>query len=237
MNYTKIFFGRGGQSALPLFSTEHLTILALTVAAVAALAVFAPKLRTARRDATIRFAILIILIVEQATLVTYRVFTNPRFNPAVDLPLHLCHFAAFFCIIYLATLNRKIFSVAAFWGIIGCVAILIPDFQNHFPHLEIWIFFFGHLGILAAVAYGFFVRQTRLTTGDLKIILTVSVLATLLIIPANRLLHANYFYLMQAPPALASLPNWLYISGLIVVYFSLVLLIFLLFRQRKNLQH
>ncbi|MDR0532643.1 MAG: TIGR02206 family membrane protein [Verrucomicrobiales bacterium] len=231
---TDLFFNRTPQTPLPLFCTEHLATLMAVILIVSALVLFAGKLRIPTRDRTARFSILAILLAEQIARLTYRIFSNPQFNPAVDVPLQLCHFAELFCILYLLTLNRRVFSIVAFWGIIGNLAILVPAFQNHFPHIEIWIFFFGHLGMLATVAYGFFIREIRLQRRDLYTVLVLSALALTLIIPANLWLGANYFYLMQPPPALASLPAWLYWSGLATVYFSLVAGIYLLFREKRH---
>jgi hypothetical integral membrane protein (TIGR02206 family) len=233
MNHLELFLGRNGHNPVPLFSAEHLAILGVTLLLVGMLVLFAPRLKTKPRELIIRFGILGVLCLEQIARLGYRIFTNPQFNPAVDVPLQLCHFAALSCILYLLTLNRKIFSIVAFWGIIGNLAILIPAFQNHFPHIEIWIFFLGHLGMLATVAYGVFIREIRLNQQDLYIILAASAIALTVIIPANLRLGSNYFYIMQPPPALASLPSYLYWSGLAAIYFGLVALIYRLFCEKR----
>ncbi len=69
------------------------------------------------------------------------------------LPLQVCDWTLIACLIALVGRQPLAFEIAYFWGLTGAVqALLTPDLHVGFPSLRFFQFFWGHGGIVAAIA-------------------------------------------------------------------------------------
>jgi len=70
------------------------------------------------------------------------------------IPLHLCHISSYATGLYLITKNKKFFDFAYFWGLGGgCMALLTPDIEFGFPHIDFISLFFGHGLLFFGIMY------------------------------------------------------------------------------------
>jgi len=115
-------------------------------------------------------------------------------------PLGFCDMASFAVVAALWTRRQLAFELAYYWGLSGNFqAILTPDLQIDFPHLEYIRFFTVHLGILAGVLYlgpGAGMAPRR---GAEWRVFGWTALYTAFLGLVNLALGSNYMYLCSKP--------------------------------------
>ena len=156
---------------------------------------------------------------------------NGAFSLSEDLPLHVCGISRILTILYLITPRKKLLNILYYWGVGGgLLAFLIPDLKHGFPHPEFFTFFLSH-GLTLFTLLGVIVvfRQRPAPASHWTAFLALNVVAFAVVYPLDRLLGANYMYLLT-PPAVdftpvTWLPSWpwylLLIDGFIYFYFRL----------------
>jgi hypothetical integral membrane protein (TIGR02206 family) len=138
---------------------SHLTAIALTFAAPAALSLLArhrPNL-----DETIRWGLAGVIALNWA-LWMYLLYAKGWLNIGNEIPLNLCDWATVATFIALVWPGQKSFEVAYFWALCGTLqALITPDCKYEFPDAQFTLFFVYHGGIIAAVLYLVFGRGMR----------------------------------------------------------------------------
>jgi len=114
------------------------------------------------------------------------------------LPLQLCDFSIFLCIILLIRKSFSIFEIVYFTGVGGAlVAILSPELWLGFPHFRFYHFFLSHAAILFANFYMIWIYQFR---PNLKSILKVFFFINgfgVFVFFINSMIDANYMFISK----------------------------------------
>jgi len=154
---------------------------------------------------------------------------NGAINLAEDLPLHVCGISRILTIIYLITPRKKLLNILYYWGVGGgLLALFIPDLEYGFPNPEFFTFFLSH-GLTLFTLLGVIVvfhRQPSPTSYGTAF-LALNVVAFGVVYPLDRLLGANYMYLLSPPTVsftpVTWLPGWpwylLLLEGFMLLWF------------------
>ena len=135
-----------------LFGTQHLVVMALTLAVPAVLAAMA-RAQGPRADRIIRWGWAVALI---GTWIAWYVLFVARgwLGPGNELPMNLCDWASIALIATLLAPGQKTFELAYFWALAGTTQGLVtPDVNFAFPEAQFIVFLLGHGAIIAAVLY------------------------------------------------------------------------------------
>jgi hypothetical integral membrane protein (TIGR02206 family) len=154
---------------------------------------------------------------------------NGAFNLSEDLPLHVCGISRILTIIYLLTPRKKLLDILYYWGVGGgLLALLIPDLKHGFPNPEFFTFFLSH-GLTLFTLLGVIVvfHHQPSPTSYWTAFLTLNVVAFAIVYPLDRLLGANYMYLLHSPMVdftpVTWLPGWpwylLLLEGFMLLWF------------------
>jgi hypothetical integral membrane protein (TIGR02206 family) len=130
---------------------SHLTAIALTFAAPAALSALVHRRQSL--DEAIRLGLAFVIALNWA-LWMYLLYARGWLNIGNEIPLNLCDWATVATFIALAWPRQKSFEVAYFWALCGTLqALITPDCKYEFPDAQFTLFFVYHGGIIAAVLY------------------------------------------------------------------------------------
>ncbi len=220
----------GDAAEFHLFSGEHLLVLLLyTVAAWWGGRI----LKRYQGDNAWKHFRLIMGILIGATMILGPVVAsyNGDFSLPEDLPLHVCGISRLLTVIYLIFPRKKLLNILYYWGVGGgLLALLIPDLQHGYPNPEFFTFFLSH-GVTLFTLLGVVVvfHHQPSPASHWTAFLTLNVVAFGLVYPLDRLLGANYMYLLS-PPAVdftpvTWLPAWpwylLLVDGFMLLWFWL----------------
>lgn len=224
------------ESEFHLFGTAHLLTMAVFVCAVVAFYLFRRRLRNDRD--IIRISVGWVLLFSRVSISVWYVATD---NWAVEesLPFHLCNLAAIFCGIMLLTMSRYLFEIFYFIAIGGAMqAILTPNLSEGFPQFLYFQFFLSHFFIfLAPLILCWLYDFTVTIRALLKSFAALNGIAAAMY-GINRLLSANYMFLMHKPET-ASLLDYLgpypyYILSLEAVALLIYVLLYVPFALRRR---
>src|SRR5579863_3957048 len=146
---------RGAIVAEPFvfMGTSHVTAIALSFAAPAALSGIARRYNTARTDEIIRWTLAFVIALNWALWMALLYFKG-WLNIGNEIPLNLCDWATVAVFIALLLPTQRSFEVAYFWALCGTLqALITPDCVYDFPDAQFTLFFVYHGGIIAAVLY------------------------------------------------------------------------------------
>jgi hypothetical integral membrane protein (TIGR02206 family) len=164
------------------------------------------------------------------------------FNVKLHLPFHLCRFANLMIPFVLIRRNEFMFQILYFWGLSGMLqGIISPDIIQDFPHFHYFRFFIGHHLLVVAIIYMVVIYDMKPTLLGLKNAFIGMNLFLLLSFIVNILLDANYFWIMEKPPAGSLLDfmgpwPWYIITGEFVAlaHFGLFFLIYKFIKPQLN---
>ena len=153
-----------------------------------------------------------------------------------DIPLHLCAIMAWVTIFGLWTRHPRALRLMYFLGVAGAVqAVLTPDAEFGAVHLTFFESAGSHGAVVIAGVWAVMVEGYRPTARDPWIAFGLLNLYAAVVFPINRLLGANYLYLIDKPPVptiLDYFPGWpWYIPLLEPLAIGLFLLLWLPFRN------
>ncbi len=216
------------------FSKEHLLILAVGFAGIAAFLLVGRLGGKPRRTSTLLLAALNLLANPLSALAPF--FQGIEMQPEQYLPFHLCDIAALVAAAALLTRQRLLGSLTYFWGLAGTIQGLVTPAITDGG----WVcstFFFQHFVIVAAALHLPIVEGWRPRRPLWKAVTEVflwSLLYLLFALAMNRLTGANFAYASHPPenPSLLDhLGPWpwylLSMQGIAVGFFSLLCLPFL----------
>jgi hypothetical integral membrane protein (TIGR02206 family) len=126
-----------------------------------------------------------------------------RFSPRTSLPLALCDVAAVVAGVACLTRWGLLVELTYFWGLAGTLqALVTPDLNVGFPHLEFFQYVVGHAGIVVAAVY--LVAGLRIYPRPHAVprVLAITAAYTAFVGLIDGLTGADYMFLRQ-PPA-----NW-----------------------------
>jgi hypothetical integral membrane protein (TIGR02206 family) len=179
---------------------SHLAACLVTIALPLLLAAWARADRTQRRARVIAVIFALVLLAKEIGQGVW-VIRDLGESWTGMLPLHLCDFALFACVIAALARNQLAYELAYFWGLAGTMqGLLTPELQYGFPTLYYWYFFIGHGGIVATVLFLTFAKLGLRPRWRSVLHAYVGVLAYALVVGAiNAALKTDYGFLCAKP--------------------------------------
>ncbi len=193
-------FDAHDEAPFVMFATDHLLGLVAIIAACAVLYAFRHVIRDSVK---LRFAVrllLIALLIASEGLLQYWYIDQGIWRSGMSLPFELCGITLLLSIVMLVTRSKRLYECLFFAGIGGAsIALLTPSLDYPFPHFRFVLFFVAHGAIIAASLYMTWIEQYKPTSKSIwKTMIFLNVVAAA-VYTANRLLDANYMFLMRKP--------------------------------------
>ena len=156
------------------------------------------------------------------------------------VPLHLCHITSYATGLFLLTRDTRFFDFAYFWGMGGCtMALLTPDVEFTFPHIDFISLFSSHGLVFFTIIYILVVIRQYVTFSSLINAVKYALMALPFVYVLNLIIggeegyKANLWYLMERSEG-ASLMDFFPVffqnppfHMLIVIPLSIVIFLFL----------
>ncbi|NIR49961.1 TIGR02206 family membrane protein [candidate division KSB1 bacterium] len=130
----------------------------------------------------------------------YRILMGEMWASENVLPLHLCDVGGILAGIMLINRNYYLYELTYFWGFGGTLqAILTPDLDYGFPHMDFFFFFIPHGLIIVSAIFATVVFKYRPTFKSIGRAFVTTAVYAMLIAPVNWLLDTNFLYLCGTP--------------------------------------
>ena len=156
------------------------------------------------------------------------------------VPLHLCHITSYATGLFLLTRDKRFFDFAYFWGMGGgTMALLTPDVEFTFPHIDFISLFSSHGLVFFTIIYILVVIRQYVTFSSLINAVKYALMALPFVYVLNLIIggeegyKANLWYLMERSEG-ASLMDFFPVffqnppfHMLIVIPLSIVIFLFL----------
>ena len=156
------------------------------------------------------------------------------------VPLHLCHITSYATGLFLLTRDTRFFDFAYFWGMGGgTMALLTPDVEFTFPHIDFISLFSSHGLVFFTIIYILVVIRQYVTFSSLINAVKYALMALPFVYVLNLIIggeegyKANLWYLMKRSEG-ASLMDFFPVffqnppfHMLIVIPLSIVIFLFL----------
>lgn len=134
----------------------------------------------------------------------------PRFDPAITLPLQMCHLTSLIATSVLLTRHHTLRTVLYFWSFGLCTQALITPSLTDPPASPIfWSFWFLHGFVMLAAVYDLIVYRYRPTWRDYGIACIASAAYMALVLPINIALGSNYGFVGNSKPQTPSIVDLL----------------------------
>ena len=122
-----------------------------------------------------------------------------------SLPLHLCDITGFVAVIALRTRDPIARCILHYWGLIlSSQAFLFPVVQSGPIHVDFWLYWVDHGGIIVAAIYDVMVRGYQPTWQTWRMSALLLAAYTLIMTPFDKLMHVNYGFLGETSDAIRS---------------------------------
>jgi hypothetical integral membrane protein (TIGR02206 family) len=161
-----------------------------------------------------------------------------EWTPQSSLPLNLCSLSALLSGIVLLRPTQGAFEILLYWGLSGATYSLItPEMTLGYSDWNLVDYYVSHAGIIFSGLYLSLVCGMRPGRGSWQKVFLLTQFVALVVGIVDKLVGANYMYLMQKPavsnPFFAGEWPW-YILVLEVALLLHFYVIYLLFRNRKT---
>ncbi|WP_299278747.1 TIGR02206 family membrane protein [uncultured Psychroserpens sp.] len=222
-----------------ILSWEHLLPIVIAVIFAVAVIRYAKSISKEKQQRLVHYIALIVSI----TVLGFHCYyiTIEDYNFKTDLPLYLCSLLGILIPIYTYYRRYWMFEILVFWIIAGTLqGVITPDIAEGFPSFDYFRYWIVHLGLLIVIFYSVFVFKLKPKLKSVFKSFFALQIYIVLMIMANYLLEANYFYLNEKPKSASVLdyfgewPYYIIVCQLIII--PLFLIIYLPFYfQRKSL--
>ncbi|MFQ5752493.1 MAG: TIGR02206 family membrane protein [bacterium] len=184
--------------AFDLFGKQHLLIIFIILALTIGIPYLVKKAHSERITRIVAFTLATILLLTKVGEPVYRIITGRSWLTL--LPLHLCDIGGFLTCIMLINRNYFLYELNYFWALGGTVqAVLTPDLIAGYSNMDFLIYFTMHGLIIISAIYATVLFKLRPTLKSIWRTFLTTLLYTLVIIPVNLLLNANFLYIMHKP--------------------------------------
>jgi len=134
----------------------------------------------------------------------------PRFDPALTLPLQMCHLTSLVASFALLTRRRALRTVLYFWGFGLCTqALLTPSITDPPTSVWFWAFWFLHGFVMAAAVYDLIALGYRPTWRGYGIACAASMAYFMFALTINLMLGSNYGFVGDSKPGTPSIVDLL----------------------------
>ncbi len=121
-------------------------------------------------------------------------------SPKTDLPLALCDVAVLVAAAACWWRNPILVELTYFWGLAGTLqAVITPDLNAGFPHLDFFQYLVGHLGIVLAALYLVIGLRIAPRPGSVITTFVITLAYTAFVGLVDALSGANYMFLRRPP--------------------------------------
>ena len=198
------FFGKGDEVEFVNFSFAHFAPILLMFAVILLIYRYRDKIRTCKREETIRYVLAFMMIISEMSYF-WRLVGVPSLNPnPVDhLPITVCGWSVVFCSYMLVGKCQSLFDIAYFWLFSGTIfALVTPTVITYtgptrFRYYQFWL---EHTLGYVAVFYMIFVHGMRPTVRSaVKSYIALAALAVVAYC-ANTIIGPGANYLFMAKP-------------------------------------
>lgn len=225
-----------------LFSKEHLITLLLIVLLGLSVVIFRRILRKHKWDRLFRYSLAFLLIASEVSVQLWYISSN-AWSARYSLPLELSDFSVLLAIVMLLTRGLTLFKFMYFAGMGSAIqALITPNLGIYsFPHFRYIEFFVSHGGVFLACIFMVAVEKVRPTLRSLWVTFLIVNVYGACIFFVDRLINANYLYIMKKPKVssiLDILGPWpwyiLSLEGVVITIFFILYSPFWLTRKTKE---
>ena len=226
------------ETVFQTFSKTHFAILAVVLLGSLFIGFNREALREESFRSRLRWFFILALSIQQTVLYSWYAVTG--FSDITEsLPLYHCR-VAILCTVWGLLTDKKIAkSVGCLWGGAGSIAaLLLPNPDPFFlPHFSFWSYFLGHGILLWASLYFLFVEELTLEKSDLTRLLLLSNIFHLAVYFIDRVISANYCYLIAPPFRIAALEQpffqALYTPAVFFLFNLMIIIFYVLVSARR----
>ena len=120
------FFGKGEEVEFANFTFAHFAPILLMFVVILLIFRFREKLRTCKKEETIRYVLAFMMIISEMSYF-WRLVGVPSLdpNPVDHLPMTVCGWSVIFCSFMVVGKNQTLFDIAYFWLFSGTIFALI----------------------------------------------------------------------------------------------------------------
>ena len=120
------FFGKGDEVEFANFTFAHFAPILLMFVVILLIFRFREKLRTCKKEETIRYVLAFMMIISEMSYF-WRLVGVPSLdpNPVDHLPITVCGWSVIFCSFMVVGKNQTLFDIAYFWLFSGTIFALI----------------------------------------------------------------------------------------------------------------
>lgn len=183
-----------------LFSLNHLLTIGIILILGILLFVFRKQIQESEKKRIFRFSLAFLLFASELFYHIWLVYEN-AWSLKTGLPLELSDIAVILAILMLLTNSYRLFQFMYFAGLASSIqAILTPDLGHYsFPHFRYFEFFVSHGGVVLACLIMVVASKYRPTITSMWVTVLIVNLYTVCVFFINKLLKANFMYLMKKP--------------------------------------
>lgn len=231
-------------SDFSLYGIQHITVIILIICLSIGLPVLAKRyFNPSQRLLTSR--IMAIIISCWVILYDFILLYLGKFNYKTDLPIDICNLVGLIIPFLMWNPNKRLFPYLYFYIMAGTTqAVFVPYLFDGFPNFVFIKFWIVHGGLIVYILYVAIVWNFQITLKDFLHSFLFLQLYVLLAYLINKLIGANYIFLVQKP-SLSSVFDYfgpwpLYILVIEVIMLFLMLMVYLPYikpRIAKNTPH
>jgi hypothetical integral membrane protein (TIGR02206 family) len=124
-----------------------------------------------------------------------------RFDPALTLPLQMCHVTSLIASLVLLTRNNTLRAILYFWAFSLCTqAMITPSLVEPPTSHVFWSFWFLHGFVMMSAIYDLAVNRFRPAWRDYRVACVAAATYVAVVLPVNLVLGANYGFVGPSKP-------------------------------------
>ena len=201
------------ESPFTPYGASHWTVLALFAGAALLLVLYGRRTRGTARDRTCRRLFAAALLSFQVPLQVYSMIP-PNWDLGKSLPFQLCDLAWMVGVYALWSGKGWAFSLLYYWGLtLTSQALITPQLEFDFPHLQFVMFWFSHCLVVLAAIYMTWGGGWRPSWRGMALAVGVTIGWVFVMLAFNAVAGTNYLYVNGKPPGasvLDVLGDWPY---------------------------
>ena len=198
------FFGKGDEVEFANFTFAHFAPILLMFVVILLIFRFREKLRTCKKEETIRYVLAFMMIISEMSYF-WRLVGVPSLdpNPVDHLPITVCGWSVIFCSFMVVGKNQTLFDIAYFWLFSGTIfALITPTVITYtgptrYRYYQFWL---EHTLGYVSIFYMINVHGMRPTIKSAVKSYVALIVLALIAYMANDMIGpgANYLFLAKA---------------------------------------
>ncbi|MEL6328765.1 MAG: TIGR02206 family membrane protein [Planctomycetota bacterium] len=184
------------------YGLTHLAVFVGWTLTIAAIVTLGRRWRGTPREAALRRACGVVLLASQTWYVVHGALEPNGFEPAMDIPLHVCDIGAWIAgIAMLMPSLRWAQTVTFFWGYaLTTQAFVTPTVKVGPADAVYWLYWLQHGGLVGTAVYIGAVGRYRPRPRDAAALLLATAALLIAAVPINATLGSNYVWIGDTDP-------------------------------------